>query len=443
MNLAFETEGGKLNFIGCDDINQSNIKRFGVPPLLGSMLSTLTYVKGEELHAGYYGFKIFFPKDTPNHYIISTGVNHHPAEWAGGEFSDNPFNRKSLFELLNDKYLKDLQEGRAILLLDSSFEGYHEHWLWDFFHKECKKHNIPPPAVVFISGNMIVESEYNKYVHQNNITVENRIKTIGYPHFQIDVLLNAVNRVNLYEQPRLPNFNDHIEYKTTNPNKIKTYACLNKRTRPHRIWFHSYLYHANLLDKGLVSMNDYNYFDQNEWEGKLIQSGEWFDPPKKLLPTLVYDTPNNTLGDPYYITRYNDQVCLDTWVSVIPEAAYGDSEGTLFLSEKIFKPIVCHHPFIVMGNKGSLAKLRELGYKTFDGFIDESYDNLSTWERFEAIIETIKKVDAIKDKIEWYKSIQDIIEHNYEVIRKNVLTNRPLAFTELQKYYSRYFKILI
>jgi hypothetical protein len=441
MNVAFENQGDKENFIGCNDINQSNIKRFGVSPLMGSMLSTLTYVKGEELHAGYYEFNVYFPHEIDEKYIIATGVNHHPNEWAGGEFAHNPFNRKSIFDNLIDKYKTDLQNKKALLLIDSSFEGYHEHWLWDFFHKECEKHQIPPQAVIFVSGNMIIESEYNKYVYQNNI--KNKLKVIGYPHFQIDVLVNSINRVNLYEQPRLPNFEDHIKYKTENIDAIKTYACLNKRTRPHRIWFHSYLYHAGLLDKGLVSMNDYEYFNQEVWEGKLISEGEWFDPPKKLLPTLVYNTPNNELGDNYYINRFNDQVCLDTWVSVVPEAAYGDSEGTLFLSEKIFKPIVCHHPFIVMGNKGSLAKLRELGFKTFDGFIDESYDNLSTWERFEAIIETIKKIDAIEDKMEWYKSLQDIIEHNYEIIRKNVLTNRPLAFVELQKYYSKYFKMLI
>jgi hypothetical protein len=87
----------------------------------------------------------------------------------------------------------------------------------------------------------------------------------------------------------------------------------------------------------------------------------------------------------------------------------GDSELTIFLSEKAFKPIACSHPFIFMGNKGSLAKLREIGYKTFDGFIDETYDTLPTWERMQAVTDSIKQIHRIENKIEWYiENIQDV-----------------------------------
>ena len=50
-------------------------------------------------------------------------------------------------------------------------------------------------------------------------------------------------------------------------------------------------------------------------------------------------------------------------------------KDTLFLSEKIWKPISCGHPFMVLGNKGALKKLKELGFQTFDKWLDESYDN--------------------------------------------------------------------
>ena len=47
---------------------------------------------------------------------------------------------------------------------------------------------------------------------------------------------------------------------------------------------------------------------------------------------------------------------------------------TIFLSEKIFKPIYCCQPFIVFGNPGTLKELHNLGFKTFSDFWDESYD---------------------------------------------------------------------
>jgi hypothetical protein len=131
---------------------------------------------------------------------------------------------------------------------------------------------------------------------------------------------------------------------------------------------------------------------------------------------------------------------LDTWVSVVSEASFADSDNTIFISEKMFKPIACMHPFIVVGNKGSLTKLKEMGYKTFEGFIDESYDQLPTFERFDAIINAIKKIDTIEDKMTWYKSMEDILTHNYNVLMTS--TNRvPLAIQELEKYYNEYFKL--
>ena len=61
----------------------------------------------------------------------------------------------------------------------------------------------------------------------------------------------------------------------------------------------------------------------------------------------------------------------------------------MFISEKTFKTIACSHPFIVMGNKNTMSKLREMGYKTFDNFIDEGYDPLPTHERLQRIIKTL------------------------------------------------------
>ena len=74
-----------------------------------------------------------------------------------------------------------------------------------------------------------------------------------------------------------------------------------------------------------------------------------------------------------------------------------------------------------LGNKDSLKMMRKIGYKTFDGFIDEGYDSLPTHERLEYLIESIRKVDNIENKIEWFKSMEDIIEHNYNTLISKLL----------------------
>ena len=70
-----------------------------------------------------------------------------------------------------------------------------------------------------------------------------------------------------------------------------------------------------------------------------------------------------------------------------------------FISEKIFKPIMYLQPFLIAAPPLYLKAVRDMGFKTFDGFIDEGYDSLPTHERMEYLIESIRKVDNIKDKI--------------------------------------------
>ena len=98
------------------------------------------------------------------------------------------------------------------------------------------------------------------------------------------------------------------------------------------------------------------------------------------------------------------------------------------------------HPFIILGNRGSLAKLKEMGYKTFDGFINESYDNMSTFDRMAAIIREVKRIHLIEDKVQWLDSMRDILEHNFNVLHNS--KHKPnAAHTELFNYYNKYFNI--
>mgnify|MGYP000580535428 CR=1 FL=1 len=61
----------------------------------------------------------------------------------------------------------------------------------------------------------------------------------------------------------------------------------------------------------------------------------------------------------------------ETYVNLVTETFFGRN---VFLSEKIFKPLSNLQPFIVLGDYGTIAELKRLGFKTFEPFIDESYD---------------------------------------------------------------------
>ena len=68
-----------------------------------------------------------------------------------------------------------------------------------------------------------------------------------------------------------------------------------------------------------------------------------------------------------------------------------DQSGGTFLTEKTFKPIKHGQMFFVVGPAGSLQALRDLGYRTFDHVLDNSYDtetdNTQRWRRLCASIQ--------------------------------------------------------
>ena len=400
MYFSFEDIKFWANFVDCNDRNKSGLTRFTPSPLASRLMR-----ENKDFNLGIKGVGI--KSDHP--YIIAAGVNHDPHDWTGPPYTNERYSsRKSIFEVINKKHRKKLRRGQAMLLLDQSLEGYQKDWLWKFFHDECEKHDISPNAVIYVTGNLSASDQYNLWANANNVS--NRLRIYPYPNFESDIQLIG-KKMNLSG-----NFDSYLKYKKDNLENIKIYNCMNKRLRGHRIYFFLYLYRHNLLDDGLVSMNkikDFGHIRRDIFnEDEILRA-------KKSLPRKIYEEDNTEKNDLYYINRIHEQVYKDSWISVIPEASYFDWEQSVFISEKTFKPIACMSPFIILGSKGSLSRMRDLGYKTFDGFIDESYDQLNDYERFDAIIKILEKVKSIPDKLSWYESMREILEHNYNHLQSS------------------------
>ena len=79
-------------------------------------------------------------------------------------------------------------------------------------------------------------------------------------------------------------------------------------------------------------------------------------------------------------------------------------------------------PFILIGNPLSLQKLKEMGFKTFDRWWDESYDDeLDFTRRFEKIMNIINEISTWDmDKCNSVtKDMTDILIHNFNVMTDN------------------------
>ena len=152
----------------------------------------------------------------------------------------------------------------------------------------------------------------------------------------------------MYDKHKDSNFNfDHSK-------KKYDFLYLNKAPRTHRLRLYNKLVDAKILDN---SLHTFTLLDKpvrlpKEYELPGIEPENY---PRFGKDQDIYELP------------YNDTAC-----SIVSET--NDNDYDIFMTEKIWKPIIAQQFFIVHGNYLYLQKLREMGFKTFNNYFEEAYD---------------------------------------------------------------------
>jgi hypothetical protein len=132
---------------------------------------------------------------------------------------------------------------------------------------------------------------------------------------------------------------------------------------------------------------------------------------KLTLPQYYEDPNDESLPTPVIIDSYADKF-YHSYLHIVCETFIGHP----FFSEKTYKPIKYFQPFVMINGQYSLQYLRALGYQTFSGYIDESYDLESNNERrIELAIQAGLNFINRKDLHEVMKEMYPIFEHNHNV----------------------------
>lgn len=410
-----------------------NHKGFRFSQVVDSMLYyyTLNPQADDNMH-----FEVIDPVPNKHGYIIPVAVQYHPDDWSDMTNGVKDASKISVFELINPTYLKDLQNGDAMLLLDQSVEGYNTVWLWDWFHKKCEQYKINPAAIIYLTGDQSCVDSYEAWCEHHPVT--SKLKVI--PSTSLSMYIKKH-----YDTRKLKSdFDELLTYKSENSANIYLYDCTNMRPRPQRVLNYLHLVNAGLADKGNISMPSLK-----DWQPFVDLSAVKMLTDYNLPSTISVDKPegrkaiykyDEDVSDYYnYVERILDDLYRNSWVSVITESSYFEHEHSVFISEKSFKPIAAMQPFITVGSKHTLKYLRKLGYKTFHPFIDESYDDLEDADRFLAIVEALKKIDMIEDKVSWYKNMREILEHNHKLFMQ-IGHAKSTEHDLITKYYFDYFK---
>jgi len=123
-----------------------------------------------------------------------------------------------------------------------------------------------------------------------------------------------------------------------------------------------------------------------------------------------------------------DELYKNIFCEIVCETYF--SGKTFFISEKTYRCILNKRPFIIQGPTWFLKNLKKLGFKTFDKWWDEGYDEDPGDARYETLKQNINWIGSQTPQTinDWYEEMQPILTHNYNVLYN--LTNETILNTE-------------
>lgn len=200
------------------------------------------------------------------------------------------------------------------------------------------------------------------------------------------------------------------------------FLCLNRTMKPHR---YVLAYHAvknNLLKENYFSfLNSFSMDEEgirnslSRFYPKSEELSEYSKLIQNLLPHHV-DTQGLEEQERAQMRWTNNKkdLYLNSYINIVSETSFENLKNP-FISEKLWKPVINLQPLVVVGDYHTLKTIKDLGFKTFAPFIDETYDEiLNPVLRMKAILNEIDRLSALPIEVihDWYHSIIDILIYN-------------------------------
>lgn len=231
----------------------------------------------------------------------------------------------------------------------------------------------------------------------------------------------------------------------------KKFLNLNRIWRTHRTTLVSLLFLENLQQYGHISLGlseSRKYCNFDDAFSNIIKCNPSISEKLVNQKEKILNIPYMYLDNYDLHTNWNMPILetqkfyKDTLLSIISETYFYKNDPynglaklpddvCTFLTEKTFKPILEGHPFIMVNRPHTLKFLHRLGYKTFDPYIDESYDSIE--DDTLRMLEIVKQIKNIcnTDSQEFHKKVKPILEHNQNLILNKLNTPKTSYCYEL------------
>jgi hypothetical protein len=199
--------------------------------------------------------------------------------------------------------------------------------------------------------------------------------------------------------------------------KPKLFDILLGNQRPHRDFVYHSMVDRGLTDQVIMTYSRYSHISI-------------LDNPEFLLENdgVEYYSNRNYTHSVDKIKYHGSDVCVS---QVVPLQIYNQTAYSLvaetnfdnrfnFYTEKVVKPMMAKRLFVAIAGQHYLRNLKNLGFQTFDGIIDEEYDSIQDPKtRWTAAIDQIQSLIHTPQELVLEK-VKPIAEHNYQlIIEKN------------------------
>ena len=336
------------------------------------------------------------------------------------------FSLEKIYFVLHNNLVSKVSNGKTIY--------FYPFGTYDYRNMLYESHNFKNPVTFnchFCEQEPIYTPELlQNIILDNPINLNSNKKSVLVVSENSQVIENYVNENNnyyiwYYFFHGFAALNWYRDFQYVDPNSFnrfnKVFICFNHLISKYR----SYRLHlvSNLINQDLVKYGSVSLFlkdDFGTWQEEITDPNSLLDSRAKLLVRQALENLEKPLiidtDSPTGALSANVELSLLTsalW-HVVTETVYFFPK--LHLTEKIFKPIIAQRPFILVAAPGNLAYLKRYGFKTFDRWIDESYDQEQDhYLRIEKITVEIQKLCAMSPENlrQMHQDMQEILKFNY------------------------------
>jgi len=213
----------------------------------------------------------------------------------------------------------------------------------------------------------------------------------------------------------------NLQYLPMEKEFSNVFICFNNLIndkRNYRLSLIGQILDRGLDSHGLISLNSTNLNEsirQELFSPHSLLSAE----SKKIIYKNLY---NRNLDLTIDTTEFDGKLSAFSNIKVLAQGLFhivtetNFYEDRIHLTEKIFKPIAARRPFILVSAPGNLKYLKSYGFKTFDKWIDESYDDeKDNDKRISMIVDQIERLCKLTPAQlnEIWNEIQLVVVYNH------------------------------